>query len=213
VTQIYIAGIRDFISLNGIDLVTSARRKRINKFLQVEDKARCLLAGLLMRKLCGIIDESQLIYGENGKPYLKDGNKYFNISHSGNYVILALSEKEVGIDIEKIDTHPDKVAVRCFTTEECEWMRQEESDEAFYKLWTAKESVMKATGLGFSLSPGSFCVLPIDSSEHRIIDKSWFLDWAVYDGYVICCAVEGQAGGIEIITVNPLDLLEPKIRS
>jgi phosphopantetheinyl transferase len=195
--------------------VTTARRERIGRYQRHEDKARCLLAGLLLRKICGVTDDSQLIYGENGKPYLKNSDTYFNISHSGDYVILATAESEVGVDIEKMDAFSDKVAARCFTPLECEWMKQEGDNKAFYRLWAAKESVMKASGLGFSLPPNSFCVLPVENlSEHQIGGRLWVLDWLIHDGYIICCAVEngtGRAGGVKMIMVKSVegDALSP----
>lgn len=40
-------------------------------------------------------------YNENGKPYINNYPIFFNISHSGNYVIIVFSNKEIGIDIQK----------------------------------------------------------------------------------------------------------------
>jgi 4'-phosphopantetheinyl transferase len=195
------------MELVGIDLVTNSRKKRIHAYKQTADKARCLAAGLLLRKFCGITDDSQLTSLENGKPYLKDSDMYFNISHSGNYVVLALSKSEVGVDIEKITPYCDAVALHCFTPPEIEWMRKEGSDEAFYWLWTAKESIMKASGCGFSLPPESFCVVPVDSSPKRVAGKSWSLDWLYYDGHMICRAADGKAGKTELIPLSAGELL------
>jgi phosphopantetheinyl transferase len=150
-----------------------------------------------------------LTYGLNGKPYLKNQSINFNISHSGDYVVLATANREIGVDIEKIAVYPDKVAIRCFTLPEREWMEQEGENEAFYRLWTAKESVMKASGLGFSLAPEIFSVLPMDASAHHIdkIGKTWFLDWIPYNDYIICLAIEGKREKAEVITITPDDLL------
>ena len=190
-----------------MELVTNARQRRIQAYIRAEDKARSLVAGLLLRRICGVTDDCQLMTGENGKPYLKNGGMYFNISHSGDYVVLAAADSEVGVDIEKVTSYSDAVAARCFTPEEREWMRREGDNEAFFRLWTAKESVMKASGLGFSLSPETFCVLPMDTSAHRVAGKSWFLDWLAYDGHIICSAIEGKAEKSETVTINSSDLL------
>ena len=220
--EIYIGSIHQFKTLNGIELVTKTRGERIHRYLRTEDKARCLLAGLLLRQICGVTDDCQLIYNENDKPYLKSSDTYFNISHSGDYVVLATANREVGVDVEKVIPCSDEAAAccseaaRCFTPQELEWIQHEgfrgSRDEAFYRLWTAKESVMKASGLGFSLSPETFCVLPLDSSAHYIAGKSWFLNWLYYDGHVICCAVEGEINDkpweIKPVIMNPGDLLE-----
>ena len=210
-TRIYISSIHEFKVLNGIELVTKARRERIRKYLRIEDKIRCLLAGLLLRQVCGITEDSQLTYGENDKPYLKNSDTHFNISHSGDYVVIATANSEVGVDIEKVIPYYDDVAARCFTPQEIKWMRQEGNDEAFYRLWTAKESVMKASGMGFSLSPETFSVFPLDSSTYYIADKWWFLNWMSYNGHIICCAIEDKIENkpeeTKLIIMNASDLL------
>lgn len=197
------------MNLAGTELVTCARRERIRGYVHLADKARCLVAGLLLRRVCGVTEDCQLTYGENGKPYLKSSGAHFNISHAGDYVVLAEAKCEVGVDIEKVSAYSDAVAARCFTPPEREWLRREGCDEAFYRLWTAKESVMKASGLGFSLPPEAFSVLPMDSSAHIIAGKPWFLDWLSFSGYIICgCgATDGIAEKTEIITTAPGDLL------
>ena len=198
--QLFISGIQSFMDLSGIELVTVKRRERIHAYIQTADKARALVAGLLLRQFCGVTDDSQLAYGKNGKPYLKDKSIYFNFSHSGDYVVLAVADNEVGVDIEKVTPYSDAVATRCFTQAEQEWIKKQGNDEAFYTLWTAKESVMKGCGLGFSLSPETFCILPVDSSSHNINGSDWFLDWLIYDGHVICGATCGKAEKTELIT-------------
>ena len=195
------------MNLAGIELVACARRERIHGYVQLADKARCLVAGLLLRQICGVTEDCQLIYGGKGKPYLKSGDTYFNISHAGDYVALAVANCEVGVDIEKVSAYSDAVAARCFTPPEREWLRREGCDEAFYRLWTAKESVMKASGFGFSLPPEAFSVLPLDSSAHSIAGKPWFLDWLSFSGYIICRATDGEAGKTEVTTITPGGLL------
>ena len=206
--QLYICAIQEFMHLNGLNLITEKRRARVNAYMRSEDKARCLVSGLLLRRICGIVDDRQLTYSKNGKPYLKNEKKYFTISHSGNYVVLAIANREIGVDIEKTTHYSDAVARRCFTPLECEWMHHQGSNEAFYYLWTAKESVMKASGLGFSLLPETFHVLPINASAHYIAGKTWFLDWHVYDDHVICLTIEDKAEKTEIIPLMSNDLLD-----
>jgi 4'-phosphopantetheinyl transferase len=209
--KIYVSNIRPQMALSGIELVTESRKKRIGAYIRAGDKARCLTAGLLLRQFCGVTDDSQLYYGENGKPYLKypivpspgvanelpDALRFFNISHSGDYAALAVSDREVGIDIEKTALYSEAAAARCFSPEEREWMNSQ--DGSFSRIWTAKESLMKAIGTGFSLSPSSFCVLPIDSSAHEILGRRWFFDWHTFDGYIICRVIEDKDEETEIV--------------
>jgi 4'-phosphopantetheinyl transferase len=205
--QVYISGIQPFMDLNGIALVTAKWRERIHAYIQAADKTRSLVAGLLLRRFCGVADDSHLILSENGKLYLKDNRLFFNISHSGDYVVLAIADRETGVDIEKITPYDNAVAARCFTTVEQEWLRNQGTDEAFFTLWTAKESVMKGSGLGFSLPPETFCVLPIDKSPHRINGGEWFLNWFTHDGHITCGAISGKAEKNKLIIVSWDELL------
>jgi len=91
--------------------------------------------------------------GVHGKPYLQNSDLYFNISHSQRYVVCAISDEEVGIDIQfhKKD-EIDKVARRMMSAKE--WQEyQEASDKSkfFYDLWAKKESYIKYTGEGLSV--------------------------------------------------------------
>ena len=115
---LYICDIADFMNLDGLELVTPGRKKRVLAYRQPPDRARSLAAGLFLRKFCGVRDDAQLAYGENEKPYLKNQGLYFNISHSGSYVALATSETEVGVDIEKIAPRREDIIGRCFQPED-----------------------------------------------------------------------------------------------
>ena len=53
----------------------------------------------------------EIKYSKTGKPYFKNSVIYFNYSHSKNYIACAISNKEVGIDIEETNTNiSDKVS-------------------------------------------------------------------------------------------------------
>ena len=92
-------------------------------------------------------------YGQNGKPYFVNLPIYFNLSHSGDYVLCAVADSEVGADIQQMsDIDYWKTAERFFQKEEVAMMRQlpteEEQKRFFYKLWARKEAYGKYTGEG-----------------------------------------------------------------
>ena len=122
------------------------------------DRLRCIGAGALIAHVMGI-DESALVRGEHGK-IDSAGELHFNLSHSGDYAILARHTSDVGADVERIGTPRAKLAPRVFLPEEIDWMRGD-PEARFYALWTLKESVLKLTGRGFSMSMRSFSVLPM----------------------------------------------------
>lgn len=152
---------------------------------------RCLAAGFLLARELGVRSDDDIVTGRWGKPELRKGFPHFNLSHSGNYVALAIADAPIGIDIEQVQPFDWAVVRRCFNMDEREWLLTQATDEAFYRLWTGKEAVMKATGKGFSLDPASFCVLPTHDGEYEIDGKHWNLTWRNVDGHVLCVACVG----------------------
>lgn len=139
---------------------------KTEKFKFSADKQRSLFGDLIVRKFyANELNLSpfkiQFDNTKHGKPFLKDYPKaHFNISHSGDYVVVAFSDCTVGIDIEKNKGNRLKVAKRFFTKEEIDDLfafgEEEKQIEYFYHLWTLKESYMKAIGKGMSMSLNSF---------------------------------------------------------
>lgn len=139
---------------------------KTEKFRFSADKQRSLIGDLIVRKFYTKklnLDPFQLEfdYNKHEKPFLKGYPKaHFNISHSGDYVVVAFSDCPVGIDIEKNKGNRLKVARRFFTREELDdlyaFQEEEKQIDYFYTLWTLKESYMKALGKGISMSLNSF---------------------------------------------------------
>ncbi len=134
------------------------RMEKAHRFRLERDRLLCIGAGILMTEVLGLRNEDELVYGAYGKPFAP-GYPDFNLSHSGEYCVLGIGQGEIGIDIEHVDSAHLNIAPEVFTTAELSWMNKNPL-ERFYMLWTWKESVMKATGLGLSLAPASFEVLP-----------------------------------------------------
>ena len=140
-----------------LELVGTERRKKVIRYLQPDDRKRSLGAGIMIRKILGEngLSESSLKYSGNGKPVV-DG-LYFNVSHAGDYVVGVLSDAEVGCDIEKAVNAPLEIAEHYFYSSEREYIEiAADPGKAFFTLWTLKESYMKKTGRGMSLSLDSF---------------------------------------------------------
>ncbi|MCR4618312.1 MAG: 4'-phosphopantetheinyl transferase superfamily protein [Lachnospiraceae bacterium] len=88
--------------------------------------------------------------GEQGKPYFENPEyPYFNISHAGGYAAIALSDTEVGIDIQnRRNTKTIDMAKRFFAPDEVESCISDKSGDMFFKLWSRKEALGKCTGDG-----------------------------------------------------------------
>ena len=195
--KLYYCNIAELNDLRGTEYLSPKRRERMSRYLRHDDRARCLAAGLLLRVAFGEENCMRISTASYGKPYFPE-NAFFNLSHSGDYAVLAVSPCEVGVDVERIDPYSESVAKKCFTAAELEWLSGQACDKAFFRLWTGKESVMKATGLGFRMPPESFQILPVSGGAHRICGKKWFLRWISLPGHEVCVATA---------TEQPLQLL------
>jgi len=169
-----------------VKTILPARYERALKYAHEDDRKRCLAAGLLLIRHLNIQDEGKILYGQFGKPYLADGPE-FNLAHSGDWVVLAVSDVPVGIDIERIGNRNVKKLARSFPEAEFGWLQEGENpSERFYTLWTMKESVMKATGRGLNLDPRSFSVMPALEGENiKIEGKAFYPESFTFDDYVL----------------------------
>lgn len=148
--------------------LTPEEIKKSKRFHFAKDQIRFILArGLLREHLSHHINKVpqsiQFLSNRFGKPYIESDDLYFNVSHSGNKILLIFSNKPVGIDVEqlKTDTHYLALAKRFFTQEEHTYLNELPSNqrqEGFFKLWVCKEAVIKAIGRGLSHDLKSFTI-------------------------------------------------------
>lgn len=164
--------------------MSSQRKEKILSYKYDSDKRLSLGAGVLLDEGLKRIGyrEKELIclFNEKGKPYYKELPQfYFNLSHSGHYAAAVFGDTPVGIDIE--EKKPDKmrlsIAKRFFHEREYTLLKntedKKEQTELFYRIWTLKESFVKAAGEGMSISFSSFCTLPYEiSSQTNAAAKS-----------------------------------------
>lgn len=176
-------------------------RERYERFCRLQcenDKLLCLAAGLLISKTFGKENVKKIKLSEHGKPYIENGS-YFNLAHSGNYVVLAVDSKPVGVDIEQHkERNFEAIARISFHEKERELlMRSKTKQETFYELWTLKESYMKAVGRGFNLPPTSFYFdLSGGITLHAGGDQREFYIHRGIEGYTIAlCTQTGYFDG------------------
>ena len=120
------------------------------------------------------IKEQKIACSKYGKPYLTDyPNAHFNISHSGNYVACAVSDKPVGTDIQKIGKYCSDTAKRVCSEEELKQI-SDSSDKAseFTRLWTQNEAVLIMCGTGFISDNVKNC-LDNKSVQSRRVGDYW----------------------------------------
>lgn len=124
---------------------------------------------------------------EKGKPLSKD--KYFNVSHSGNLIVLAVDDNNpIGVDVELIKQVEDKFIKYVTNQEEFEYIKNQED---FFKIWTNKESLLKAIGSGIDKRLNTVPGLPLNSGRHYE-NKDYMSHTIKYEYYVITVTKEGK---------------------
>ena len=185
------------LDLSALEKAMPGRAARARRYRFEKDRLLCLGAGFLLLEGLGIRNETELRYGENGKPYAP-GYPAFNLSHSGAWCVLAEGREDncIGIDIEEINRKHIDVAPQVYTGAELAWMETEPVNR-FFRLWTWKESVMKATGLGMSLEPRTFEVLPFaEGKEIRILGRHWYAQGGEWDDCMFSVCSDSPVGQI-----------------
>lgn len=115
---------------------------------------RTLLKFILARQLNIEVSEVHIKKDENKKPYISSYESVcFNVSHSGNYGVIAISNSDIGVDVEYINYNfgfKDMLASIYSDQEITMVLNSSKSAECFYKFWTRKEAIVKATGKGIN---------------------------------------------------------------
>ncbi|WP_193163699.1 4'-phosphopantetheinyl transferase family protein [Microbulbifer hainanensis] len=151
---------------DALSCVNDAERQRADRFHYARDRdyylrGRGYLRRLLSWHLKTPPQRVPIVGAPGQKPALDNNPLYFNLSHSGHLAVCAISRsRPVGIDIELVDhaVPHDALCRKVFTPRECDALGACEETEAprrFFEYWTAKEALMKLTGLGIRLNPRS----------------------------------------------------------
>lgn len=134
------------------------RQKRVDNYAYQEDKIRSVAAFTLLIKL---LDDNKISYSPNdfkideyGKLYLDKVDIYLNLSHSGQYVIAAISDAPIGVDVERVDADKNVKEIIKYVLdieETKEFNQSKDQIGFFYFTWSKKESYIKCVGKGLSM--------------------------------------------------------------
>lgn len=223
--RVYAADITGTPTEKWYERMPQSRRDKTDKLKREEDRKRSIMSYALleqgMKDLAKDIGEDflklydrrlpDICIDENGKPYFSDLPLRFNISHSGDRVMVAISSQDVGCDVEKRCSNAESVAKRFFHEKEYAAIaaaNDDIRDDLFRTLWTLKESVVKCSGQGLRIELGSFCTTDDDGR----IRKSITVDGTVYhmhtyeigDGYSysVCSAYDNIEDRIRWIPIE-----------
>jgi 4'-phosphopantetheinyl transferase len=142
---------------------------KLNSYYFYEDQLRFGLGRYILRtNLSKYLDCSpsdiEIEYNYYGKPFITQAaNIYFNISHSMDFVIVVFYEYPIGVDIEyNIKFIDDLINEIFFSSSEINYLNSLSSEtkkQEFFKIWTYKESYIKAIGKGMSENPSSIDIM------------------------------------------------------
>ena len=148
-------------------MAPSYRKEKVDRYVFEKDKYLSLGVTYLLRKALldlGIdYSKIEIEYTKKNKPFLKSiEGVYFNLSHSEKMVMCAISDKEIGCDIQYESDKSDEsdefidIANRFFSEKEIELINNmdnnEDKKDMFYRIWTLKESYIKLLGIGIDKS-------------------------------------------------------------
>ncbi len=123
------------------------------------------------------IDTSALEIERNahGKPYFKNlPDFHFNISHSHDLIVVAVSEHPVGIDIEKNRVPNLRIAKR-FCSDEQAYITESDCKNRFFEVWTKKEACLKYNGTGLSGGLNTFSVFEFSPLPNSFIFDEYII--------------------------------------
>lgn len=157
------------------------RRQRADRCLCFDDKLRCVAADALIKIALGT-DDYSIEKNSCGKPYIQGRQEFFfNLSHSGRYVVIAYGNTEVGVDIQQYnDANMQAIAKRWFAPDEQAYIEKDTAGmkQRFFEIWTGKESYMKYLGTGLRTDMRRFSVLAPDPQiryHHRVLGDDYSL--------------------------------------
>lgn len=190
-----------------------ARRFRGESLERRYRRAHAALRLLLARETGCSPAQVPISQRDGGKPFLQGSPVSFNLSHSGHLVAVALSVGlEVGVDVEaQRRLHGDAVslAARFCHAEECGALTalpERGREAAFLRIWTARESLVKALGTGLDQIPGDFNAAPLLEGAQAVEWGGWTVRvMPAPEGAFAAVAAPGAGWGYELVSPFWLD--------
>lgn len=148
-----------------------------------------------------------LNWSNHGKPFVvapREVTRPFNVSHTEGLVLVGLCDRgPIGVDVERLSRSPDLgLARRYFAPPEVDYVWNQGDEErrhlAFLRVWTLKESFIKAIGTGLTMPLADFTFEQIDTPTPQVrmlhndssLAGGWqFLSFSPAPGYIAAVAV------------------------
>ncbi|HMB62017.1 MAG TPA: 4'-phosphopantetheinyl transferase superfamily protein [Eudoraea sp.] len=198
--------------------LSEEEQQKAGKFRFPSDRANFILGRSILRILLGQYlgrDPREILFdhGKYGKPALAiPSDLAFNISHSEDLIVLGFGKNgSLGIDVERIKSDIDvrDIAVNYFSKSELRSLASlpdSDQNQAFFRGWTRKESIIKAKGKGLSHSLDSFTVSLNRDEEAILLETVWDPaereKWKLFSfepspGYIAALAVHKNVNSVK----------------
>lgn len=178
--------------------ISESQKEKALKYKNEKDQIRSMISSYLANSLSA----DELLFNEMGKPYYQNG-PYFNISHSGKFVVMAVSDKEIGVDIEENKEQDMSSLIKIFNEAEVKLLKDHAD---FYYLWCAKESLIKCMGSSINKIK-EVPSLPLNGLK-TFKGRDYQCQTFIYEKHIVSITREGnEEFTVKIENVNKLPLL------
>ncbi len=204
-------------------VLSPTETEKAQRFIHLAHQQRAIYARGILRVLLSRylnLNPAEIILTQNdyGKPMLDPmhGEFAFNLSHSGDWIVYAFAARGcLGIDIEECEEKEDFVALTKHFASDVEIQAIQQVDNSdrnarFYRLWTAKEAVIKAIGKGFYADTRKFSVECRMEEPLRVLQsdaeatRDWQLEAFTPDAGYAACVVSDFGGDVQYFSVDSL---------
>lgn len=181
--------------INYLDVVSAEERERARSYAFNWLGKRHLMGRFFLRQVLGATlnsDPSSVCFerDRHGKLSLCDNHRvHVNLSYTGRVVLIALADFPIGVDLELLN--PDfayqDIVGHYFSPEESRYISNaRDSADAFFLLWTRKEAVLKAVGIGLvddlHTVPSIHSCEVCDLGSKRVLSGIWQVNSYTFDG-------------------------------
>ena len=188
-------------------LVSGQRLEQALKYKHTHGRFCCLKSWLMLQEIVG--DSTKVAqntdktpiwcrnfeYNEHGKPFLPDG-PHFSISHCREGIAVAVDDQPIGIDIEGIRRVDQDFVARVMNKEEQELIGSAiEPARMFTRLWTRKEAIVKAQGVGIFSFEQLQEVLSSSAYKVETVEKEKYI-YSIAYGKLHCISAKIQAADL-----------------
>ncbi len=180
-------------SIDYYHYLNAEEKQKVSSFIRPELQQKYIKTrGVLRKVLAGYLNEKpeeiKIKIAEYGKPFV-EGEFFFNLSHTGNKFVLAVSDvSEIGIDLEQYKQRKNLAGLvkKCFSAVEIKyWESLSEQQQMifFYQLWVRKEAFVKAIGRGIAVGLDQCVVDPEHQTRFLAIPTEYGCakEWNIVD--------------------------------